>query len=245
MVVDGGMDGGEFLQTSHAPETLHGAFSSSEWQVRILNTVVEPPSRSLLFQRSYFSGRRLVGSETIRHNLFYTTVPLHQFLEEFQCCSFVSAFCNDGFQHLTLVIGGTPKVVTFAIHLHKNLVHVPFPFRERAKLLHPLSSDLRGKHRTEPVPPVADSFMAHIDPAFVQQVFDIPKRKRKSAVQHQRQTDDLRTGFEVFEGGRSGHSQTLRNRPAPSSEVLLTRPLESRSRTTWLRLIRLHMSGVY
>ena len=80
VVVDGGMDGGEFLQTSHPPETLHGAFPSSERQVRILNAIVEPPASSLLFHRSYFSERRLVGSETIRDDLFSTSVSLHQFL---------------------------------------------------------------------------------------------------------------------------------------------------------------------
>ena len=57
--------------------------------------------------------------------------------------------------------------------------------------------------------------MAHSDASLVQQVFDIPKLERKSDIEHHRQTDDLGTGFEVFEGGRSGHGQKLRNRPAP------------------------------
>ena len=33
VVVDGRVDGGELLQTSHAPESLHGTFSSSKRQV--------------------------------------------------------------------------------------------------------------------------------------------------------------------------------------------------------------------
>ena len=33
MVADGGMNGGEFLQTSHAAKPLHGPFSSSKRQV--------------------------------------------------------------------------------------------------------------------------------------------------------------------------------------------------------------------
>ena len=126
-------------------------------------------------------------------------MALHQFLEKFQCRSFVPAFSNDGFKHFTFMIYGSPQIMSLAIHLHKNLVYVPLPFRECTQLLHPLSSDLRSKHRTEPVPPVADSFMAHIDPALVKQIFDIPKRKRKPDIQHDRQTDDFRTGFEVFE----------------------------------------------
>tara|TARA_B100001939_G_C16495432_1_gene427325 strand:- start:42 stop:179 length:138 start_codon:yes stop_codon:yes gene_type:complete len=33
VVEDGGMDGHEFLQTSHSPKALHRAFSSSEWKM--------------------------------------------------------------------------------------------------------------------------------------------------------------------------------------------------------------------
>jgi hypothetical protein len=33
MVEDGGMDGDEFLQTSHSPKALHRPFSSSERQM--------------------------------------------------------------------------------------------------------------------------------------------------------------------------------------------------------------------
>ena len=42
MVVDGRMDGGKFLEASHPPETEHGVFSSPEWQVGILRTIVQP-----------------------------------------------------------------------------------------------------------------------------------------------------------------------------------------------------------
>ncbi len=56
--------------------------------------------------------------------------------------------------------------------------------------------------------------MAHVDASLVQQVFDIPQRKWKPDVQHHRKTDDLGTGLEIFERGRFGHSQTLRNRSA-------------------------------
>ncbi len=57
--------------------------------------------------------------------------------------------------------------------------------------------------------------MAHIDASLVQQVFDIPQRKWKPDVQHHRKTEDLGTGFEILEGGRFVHSQTLRKPPAP------------------------------
>ncbi|WP_282151901.1 hypothetical protein [Ruegeria atlantica] len=69
--------------------------------------------------------------------------------------------------------------------------------------------------------------MAHIDASLVQRIFDIPKRERETDVQHHREADDLGTGFEVFEIGRSGHVQKLRARPAPlkqSSSDKTTKP---------------------
>ncbi len=36
--------------------------------------------------------------------------------------------------------------------------------------------DLRGEHRTEPVPPETHCFVADIDAAFEQQIFDMPQR---------------------------------------------------------------------
>ncbi|MEP4766577.1 MAG: hypothetical protein ABJY83_01640 [Roseibium sp.] len=62
--------------------------------------------------------------------------------------------------------------------------------------------------------------MAHVDASLVQQIFDIPKRKRETDVQHDRKADDLVTGFKVLERGRSGHGQKLRNRPARLKLVL-------------------------
>ncbi len=71
------MDGGEFLQTSHTPETLHGAFSSSEWQVRILNAAVEPPARALFVQRTKFAECCSVRCKTVRNDFFGSAMALH------------------------------------------------------------------------------------------------------------------------------------------------------------------------
>ncbi len=102
-----------------------------------------------------------------------------------------------------------------AIHLHKNLIHLPLPFGEYAQLLNTLTSDLSSKHRAKPIPPIPDSFVAHVDASLVQQVFDIPKRERETNVQHHCKADDLGTGFEVLERGRIGHGQKLRDTPTP------------------------------
>ncbi len=111
----------------------------------------------------------------IRDDVFRITVALHQFPEEFQCRLLVSTFGNDCFQHFALMIDGPPEVLSLAIHLHENLIHLPLPFGEYAQLLNTLTSDLSSKHRAKPIPPIPDSFVAHVDPAFVQQIFDIPK----------------------------------------------------------------------
>ncbi len=158
--------------------------------------------------------RRLVESEAICEDLLGATVPLHQFLGEFPCCSFVSAFGNNGFQHLTFVIDGTPEVVAFAVLFHEYFVHAPLPFGEGAQVLNTLPTDLSSKHRAKPVPPIPDSFVTHVDASLVQQVFDTPKREQETDVKHHRKTDDLGTGFKVFERGRSGRGQKLCNRPA-------------------------------
>jgi hypothetical protein len=44
VVVDRGMDGGEFLQSHYISELRHRTFSSPERLVGILGSIVEPPT---------------------------------------------------------------------------------------------------------------------------------------------------------------------------------------------------------
>ncbi|SHJ54339.1 hypothetical protein SAMN05444000_1109 [Shimia gijangensis] len=46
-----------------------------------------------------------------------------------------------------------------------------------------------------------DSFVAHVNAAFMQQVFHVPEGERKPDIHHHRKADDLRTGLEVAEKG--------------------------------------------
>ena len=62
--------------------------------------------------------------------------------------------------------------------------------------------------------------MADLYASLVQQIFDVSKRQREPNIQHHRQADDLRAGFEVFEWGAFDHFESLRKPPArlkPSS----------------------------
>jgi hypothetical protein len=56
----------------------------------------------------------------------------------------------------------------------ENLVQVPSPLGIASLIKAPFF-DLRCEHRTKPVPPGANRFMADIDAAFVEQIFDLPQ----------------------------------------------------------------------
>ena len=53
--------------------------------------------------------------------------------------------------------------------------------------------------------------MADIDAAFVEQIFDLPQRKRKPDIHHHRQADDLGGRLEISEW--ISHRRMLRNAP--------------------------------
>ena len=59
--------------------------------------------------------------------------------------------------------------------------------------------DLRGEHRTEPVPPEPDRLVADIDATFEQQIFDLPQRQRIADLYHHREADYLGRAVEVTE----------------------------------------------
>lgn len=66
------------------------------------------------------------------------------------------------------MVDRSPEVVHFAIDLHVDLVEEPPPLGVLAQRGNPLSPDLRGKYRAEPVPPQPHSLMANVDTAFEQ-----------------------------------------------------------------------------
>ncbi len=51
---------------------------------------------------------------------------------------------------------------------HVDLIQVSLPVAMGAHRFDALASDLRGEHRTKPVPPVPRRLMADLDPALVQ-----------------------------------------------------------------------------
>lgn len=127
VVEHGGVNGNEFLQTSHPPEALHCTLSSPERPVRILNAVVEPTPAGLQIDATQITQSCLVGSKTVGHKNIRLAVPSHQFSEHFQCRTLVSSLGDNAFQHLALLINRTPEIVPLAIDLHEYLIDMPLP----------------------------------------------------------------------------------------------------------------------
>ena len=202
------MDGGKFLETSHPPKPKHRPFAPSERKVRVLRPIIEPAASCLPSLGPQILQGGAVGSEIVRDDRLGPTVLPHCFLKEFQCRLLVARLRDEALKNLAFMIHGTPKVVPLAIDLHEDLVEVPAP----AAGFHPFDPplpDLGGEHRAKPVPPISNRFVADLDTALVQQIFDIPEREGKPNIEHDRQADDLWAGFEPLERAVLGHGRTL------------------------------------
>jgi len=127
VVVDGGVNGGKFLQTSHLPETKHCPFSSSYREMRILCPIVEPAACFLEIGVANDLHGSAIGPQLIGHDNLRLAIALHGIPEEFQRCFAITPLCGIAFQHLTFVIHGSPKNVRLAVDLYENLVQVPLP----------------------------------------------------------------------------------------------------------------------
>src|SRR6056297_880336 len=207
------MDGGEFLQTSHAPEPEHRPLPSSERQVRVLRSVVRPASGFLPIRRTQVLQRRAVGAQLVCHENLYATVLIHRFSEEFQSRLLVPGLRDEALQDLALVIDSPPKVMPLPVDLHEDLIEMPPPVAG-FHALDTAFADLRGEHRAEPIPPEPHRLVADVDAAFVQKILHVAERQGKSDVQHHRQTDDFRAAVKALERVRFDHVPTLRGRPA-------------------------------
>jgi len=85
----------------------------------------------------------------------------------------------------------TPQIIHLPIDLHKDLVQVPAPLRRGPQSSRSLLPDLRGEHRTEPIPPEPHRLVADIDTPLEQQIFHRLERQWISDVHHHRDADHL------------------------------------------------------
>jgi len=68
-----------------------------------------------------------------------------------------------------------------------------------AQFLTPISPDLCGEQRAEPVPPEPHRFVADVDPAFMSQILHVSERQREPDVHHHGKADYVGTGFKILE----------------------------------------------
>ena len=140
---------------------------------------------------------RSIGGTFVLYDNMRFTVSLHYFLEEFQRRSLVTLLRHIRFKDFALVIHRAPEVVALASDFDEYLVQVPSPLRASPHRFRPALADLMGEVSTEAVDPKPDAFVADINAALVEKVFDIAQRQRESDIHHHAKLDDLRRGFKV------------------------------------------------
>ncbi len=128
MVVDGGMDGGEHPQTSHAPEPEHRPLASSTRQMEILHAIAQPTAGFLSVLGPDFLKGGAIGTELVRHQGVLPVMLLHRFPKELQSGLLVPLLLpRKAFQHLALVIDGPPKTMPLTVDLLEDLAEMPSP----------------------------------------------------------------------------------------------------------------------
>ena len=121
-------------------------------------------------------------------------------------------YFNSSPEEPAFLVDGAPQVDHLAVQLHVHLVEMPAPLFETAHRTHPLAADVASEQQTEPVPPHPHRLVADVDPAFEQQVLDVPEAQGVLRVHHHHQADHFGRGVEVAE--RAGGFAGARHDPA-------------------------------
>ena len=125
VVVNGAVQSGELLHTSHAPQAQHRPFPSSEWLMGILGPVVQPAAGFPFAEGSKVLQGHAVGRQAIGHDRLGLAMSSKRFSEEFQRSLLVPPLGDEAFEHLAFMIDGTPEVVLHPVDLHEHLVEMP------------------------------------------------------------------------------------------------------------------------
>jgi hypothetical protein len=128
------------------------------------------------------------------------------------------------------MIDGTPKVVFHAVDFPNDFVKMPASMLEIPLALDPAAADLRRENRPEAVPPKPNRLMGDVDASLVQQILDIPQRKRIADLHHHREADNFGAGLEVAEDAGITHAARLAALPANDKPIFLLQSLGQGSR---------------
>ena len=136
--------------------------------MRVFRAAVQPPASPLPVDRAKIPQGSTIGSQFVRHDDCRASMLARRFSEEFQGSPLVSSLGDEALQHLALVIDSPPKIVSLAVDLHEEFIHVPAPVREGTQVVDALAADLGCEHRAGPVSPDTNRFVADINASFVQ-----------------------------------------------------------------------------
>lgn len=158
---------------------------------------------------------------------------LSAFLHEGEGGYLVAGLADVAFEDFAFLVYRTPEVVGLAVDLHIDPIEMPTPLAEAAHPADPLSANVCREHRTKAIPPEPDGFMANVDAALKQQIFDVAQRQREPDIRQHHKADRLRRGVEAPEGARresAGFARYPRTIAAlnDSCHVGLTAPLSTK-----------------
>lgn len=203
------MDRGEFLKRLCAPEFGHCSLSSPERLVRLFSSIVQPPPGYLTCLVAGLFHCCSAGAKTIRHNFHRITASLHRLLQKFKHSLAISLLCDVGLKDFTLMIDGSPKIMNLAINPNEKLIQMPPPLWQVFHRLGPLLSDFSGEFRPEPIPPSTNCFVADINGAFVENIFNLSQQQWETNIHHHCGANNLRRSLKISEW--VFHRETLRN----------------------------------
>ena len=130
------------------------------------------------FQSSQFSKRSSIRGQAIGNNRFGDeALALQQFPEQFQCGFLVAMLLDKDIKDLALLIDGPPHEHSFAADPDDHLIQVPDTISVATRLAN-IGSDGRSKL----VGPAPNGFVTEINPAFREQVFDIPQAQSEPVI---------------------------------------------------------------
>lgn len=108
-VVDRGMGREESLRGSRILEADPGSFSSSNWLVRVLGTIVQSPARHMVALQSKIADGRVIRLELVgRDRNRDDALALNQTTHEFQGGAFVAPWLHQDIEHFAFRIRGAP-----------------------------------------------------------------------------------------------------------------------------------------
>ena len=120
--------------------------------MRVLGPVVEPTTAGPGGRIADHSHRSPVGRKPVRDDRSRPAITLHRAFQKPECSPEIPPFRGKNLKHFAFVVNRAPQIAGLPVDPHEHLIKVPAPVRIPMTMILALA-DLRGKQRTEAVPP--------------------------------------------------------------------------------------------